>query len=154
MKTYADKHRREATFIPGQQVLLRTTNLNLKGPKKFLPRFIGPFKIVQKCGPVAYKLELPDSWRVHNVFHVCNLRLFQPPPGIAMPDVPENLSDAYLVHSITGHDYLKIGRKVYLRLKVHYQGKGVSDSMEFETDLLPEHREKVLQYKRSHGLTV
>jgi hypothetical protein len=154
MKLYADKHRKEVSYAPGQSVLLKTTNLHLKGSKKFLPRFIGPFKILQKCGPVAYKLELPASWRVHNVFHVSNLRLFKQLPGTTMPDVPENLSDAYLVHSITGHDYLKIGKRVYLRLKVHYQGKGIPDSMEFAADLLPEYEEKVTQYKKSHGLPV
>ena len=154
MKMYADRHRKEVSYTPGQSVLLKTTNLHLNGSKKFLPRFIGPFKITQKCGPVAYKLDLPASWRVHDVFHVSNLRLFKQYPGTTMPEVPENLSDAYLVHSITGHDYIKLGKKVYLRFKVHYQKKGIPDSMEFESDLLPEHQDKVCQYKRNHGLSV
>jgi hypothetical protein len=154
MKNYVDKHRKDISFAPGQKVLLKTTNLHLKGPRKFLPRFIGPFTVSKLCGPVACKLTLPDSWRVHPVFHVCNLRLYQQSPGSPIPEVPENLSDSYLVHSIVGHDFYKCGKQVYLRLKVHYKGKGIPDSLEFERDLLPDYKELVTQYKKTHGLAV
>lgn len=154
MKDYVDKRRKDTTFAVGQLVLLKTTHLHMKGPKKFLPRFIGPFTVIAKCGSVAYKLALPESWKVHPVFHVCNLRLYKQSPDTPLPEVPENLSDSYLVHSIVGHDYYKSGKQLYLRLKVHYKGKGVPDSLEFERDLLPEYQELVTQYKNSHGLTV
>ncbi|GKF55963.1 hypothetical protein Tco_0166303, partial [Tanacetum coccineum] len=42
---------------------------------KLNPRYIGPFRIIERIGPVAYCLELPQELsRVHNVFHVCNLK--------------------------------------------------------------------------------
>ncbi|GKD04734.1 putative reverse transcriptase domain-containing protein [Tanacetum coccineum] len=42
---------------------------------KLNPRYIGPFQIIERIGPVAYRLELPQELsRVHNVFHICNLK--------------------------------------------------------------------------------
>ncbi|XP_076945196.1 uncharacterized protein LOC143616167 [Bidens hawaiensis] len=42
---------------------------------KLSPRFVGPFKIIQRIGPVAYRLELPSEFRgIHNVFHVSNIK--------------------------------------------------------------------------------
>jgi hypothetical protein len=51
MKSTADKHRKDITFKVGDDVLLATKNLKLKGnnPRKLLPRFIGPFKSVEMC---------------------------------------------------------------------------------------------------------
>ena len=57
-KSYADSHRKNVEFIPGDQVYLRVTPL--KGTKRFhvkgklAPRFIGPFKITARRGEVAY----------------------------------------------------------------------------------------------------
>ncbi|KAJ9519491.1 hypothetical protein QJQ45_000586 [Haematococcus lacustris] len=73
----ANKGRREVEFSPGQLVLLSTKNLRLKPgkAKKLLPRFIGPFKVLEHVGPVAVRLDLPPAMaRMHPVFHVALLR--------------------------------------------------------------------------------
>ena len=42
---------------------------------KLSPRFVGPFEVIERVGPLAYQLDLPDEMAyVHNVFHVSMLR--------------------------------------------------------------------------------
>ena len=73
-KYYGARHKPESSE-EGSYVLLSTQNLRMKGiPSKLRRRFIGPFKIIQRIGNQAYKLKLPDSWRIHNVFHVALLK--------------------------------------------------------------------------------
>ena len=78
-KSYADTRRRELTFEVGDYVYLKVSPMrsvkrfNMKG--KLAPRYIGPFKILERHGEVAYQLELPESLSgVHDVFHVSQLK--------------------------------------------------------------------------------
>ncbi|KAJ9525998.1 hypothetical protein QJQ45_009431 [Haematococcus lacustris] len=84
----ANKGRRDVEFSPGQLVLLSTKNLRLKPgkAKKLLPRFIGPFKVLEHVGPVAVRLDLPPAMaRMHPVFHVALLRPYTTPTGPPLP---------------------------------------------------------------------
>ena len=57
---------------------------------KLNPRYIGPFEIVERIGPVAYRLDLPEEFsRVHNVFHTSMLRKYIPDPSHVL-ETPEN----------------------------------------------------------------
>jgi hypothetical protein len=74
-KSYADKRRWPLIFEVGDRVYLRVSPM--KGVQRFgvrgklAPRYVGPFPIVERCGPVAYRVELPPHLSaVHNIFHV------------------------------------------------------------------------------------
>ncbi|WVZ70255.1 hypothetical protein U9M48_018932 [Paspalum notatum var. saurae] len=78
-KSYSDKRRRPLVFEKDDHVYLRVSPMKgvhrfgVKG--KLAPRYVGPFKITEQCGPVAYRLELPPHLAaVHDVFHVSQLK--------------------------------------------------------------------------------
>ena len=61
---------------------------------KLNPRYIGPFEIVERIGPVAYRLDLPEEFsRVHNVFHISMLRKYIPDPSHALEALEIELRD-------------------------------------------------------------
>ncbi|WVZ79968.1 hypothetical protein U9M48_027490, partial [Paspalum notatum var. saurae] len=78
-KSYSDKRRRPLVFEKDDHVYLKVSPMKgvhrfgVKG--KLAPRYVGPFKITEPCGPVAYRLELPPHLAaVHDVFHVSQLK--------------------------------------------------------------------------------
>jgi hypothetical protein len=78
-KRYADHRRRELSFEVGDFVYLKVSPMRglrrFKDRGKLAPRFIGPFKILEKRGDVAYQLALPPQLSdMHNVFHVSQLK--------------------------------------------------------------------------------
>jgi hypothetical protein len=53
--------------------------------RKFVPKHFGPFKIIQKISQVNYKLELPNKWKVHPVFHIALLAPYIKTPEYGRP---------------------------------------------------------------------
>nr|GEW42887.1 retrotransposon protein, putative, Ty3-gypsy subclass [Tanacetum cinerariifolium] len=78
-KSYADLKRRLTEFEVGDRVMLTVSSwrgvIRFGKREKLSPRFIRPFKVIERIEPVAYKLELPDKLRgIHDTFHVSNLK--------------------------------------------------------------------------------
>ncbi|GKE60387.1 putative reverse transcriptase domain-containing protein [Tanacetum coccineum] len=89
-KSYIDLKRKPMEFQVGYKVMLkvspwkRVVHFGKRG--KLNPRYVGPFKVLEKVGSIAYKLELPkDLSRVHNTFHVSNLKKCYADEPLAVP---------------------------------------------------------------------
>ncbi|XP_020204435.1 uncharacterized protein LOC109789812 [Cajanus cajan] len=80
-KSYADKRRKPLEFSEGEHVFLKVTPTTGVGraikAKKLNPKFIGPYQILKRIGPVAYQIALPPFLsNLHDVFHVSQLRKY------------------------------------------------------------------------------
>ncbi|GJR68529.1 putative reverse transcriptase domain-containing protein [Tanacetum coccineum] len=78
-KCYADKKRKPLDFSVCDYVLLKVSPwkgmVRFGKKRKLAPRFVGPFEIIEKVGPVAYQLDLPEELNgVHDTFYVSNLK--------------------------------------------------------------------------------
>jgi hypothetical protein len=104
-KSYADKRRQPLYFLVGDYVYLRVSpmkgisHFGVKG--KLAPRYIGPFLILEQCGPVAYRLQLPETLSaVHNVFHVSQLK-----KCLRVPDQTIEVTDIVLEPDLTYYEH-------------------------------------------------
>jgi hypothetical protein len=100
-KNYADKRHRPLVFQADDHVYLKVSPM--KGVSRFgvkgklAPRYIGLFPILEQCGQVAYKLQLPETLSaVHNVFHVSQLK-----KCLRIPDQTINVVDVTLELDLT-----------------------------------------------------
>jgi hypothetical protein len=106
-KSYADKRRQPLYFqvedyvYPKVSPMKGVSCFGIKG--KLAPWYIGPFPILERCGPVAYGLQLPETLSaVHNVFHVSQLKkcLWVPDRTIEVTDVALEPDLTYSEHPI------------------------------------------------------
>ena len=75
MQGVANRARRDVSFQVGQKVWLSTKHLPLRGAtRKLSALWAGPFVVEQQVTDQAYKLTLPGSWKVHDVFHTSQLK--------------------------------------------------------------------------------
>ncbi|GJR15773.1 hypothetical protein Tco_0798425 [Tanacetum coccineum] len=95
---------------------------------KLNPRYIRPFQIIKRIGPVAYRLELPQELsRVHNVFHICNLKKCLSDDTLVIPLEEIQLDDKLnLVEEpveIMDHEVKKLKRSRIPIVKVRWNAR-------------------------------
>ncbi|GJZ11104.1 putative reverse transcriptase domain-containing protein [Tanacetum coccineum] len=89
-KSYADMRRKPLEFQVGDKVMLKVSPwkgvIRFGKQEKLNPRYIGPIKIINKVGTVAYRLEIPEQLsRVHSTFHVSKLKKCMVDEPLAIP---------------------------------------------------------------------
>jgi hypothetical protein len=109
-KAIADRKRVDMNHAVGDQVLLSTKNMMLKHAersRKLMPRWVGPFKVLQKVGNLAYRLEMNPGWRIHPVFHVSLLEPYRSDGRVQPPPIPIELEGhlEYEVECILDHRF-------------------------------------------------
>lgn len=91
MKHQADKKRQERQFEVGDRVYVKLQpyvqmSVAKRSNQKLSYKFFGSYLITQKVGPVAYKLQLPETSHIHPVIHVSQLKKALPPDTVVSND--------------------------------------------------------------------
>nr|GEU47888.1 retrotransposon protein, putative, Ty3-gypsy subclass [Tanacetum cinerariifolium] len=131
-KSYANKRRKPLEFSVGDYVLLKVSpwkgvvRFGKKG--KVAPRFVGPFETIEKVGPVAYGLDLPEKLDgVHDTFHVSNLKKCLADPTLQVPldeiQVDARLNFVEEPMEILEREFKKLKRSRIAIVKVRWNSK-------------------------------
>jgi hypothetical protein len=126
---FSDRKRRPTpNWQVGEKVYLNSKNIQTKRPsKKFDHKNFGPFKILAKIGTHAYRLEIPKTWRIHDVFHVNLLskdhpdrfpnRSKPPPPTVEVDGEQQEVVERILNQRWTGK-----GKNRHIEYLVKWKG--------------------------------
>jgi hypothetical protein len=129
MKAQADKHRSEREFQAGDLVYLKVQpyvqmSLAPCSCQKLSFRFFGPYKILQRVGVVAYRLDLPAQAHIHDVVHVSQLKKHMLPDAMVSPTITVIQPNTVLIPAgcLHHHQLIRRGDTTSRRVLVHWKG--------------------------------
>ncbi|GJV26094.1 hypothetical protein Tco_1378789 [Tanacetum coccineum] len=131
-KIYADKRRKPLEFSVGEYVLHKVSPwkgvVHFGKKEKLASRFVGPFEIIEKVGPVAYRLDLPEELDgVHDTFHVSNIKkcLADPTLQVLLDEirVDDKLNFVEELVEILEREFKKLKRSRIAIVKVWWNSK-------------------------------
>jgi len=159
-KDQADKRRRDHNYKVGDKILLNAENITMPADSglssdKLKPRFIGPFTLLEQRSPVTFLVDLPPSYKIHNVFHVDLFRCYTESPlafgrrtPAPLPPVVIEGVEEYEVESILR--YRKYRRQH--QFLVAWKGYGREDQTWEPVANLEHCRDLVDVFKKDHGI--
>ena len=128
-KSYADLHRRDIEYAVGDKVFLKVSPwkdiLRFGRHGKLSPRYIGPYEVIERVGPLAYKIALPPELsQIHNMFHVSMLRRYRSDPMHVLREsemeITEKLTYVEEPIEILGREIKKLRRKEIPMVRVKW----------------------------------
>ncbi|KAL0539639.1 hypothetical protein IC582_023855 [Cucumis melo] len=150
-KSYADVRCKDLEFDVGDMVFLKVAPmkvvLRFEKKGKLSPRFVEPFEILKRIGPVAYRLALPSSLSaVHDVFHVSMLRKYVADPTHVVDFEPlqiyEDLSYEEQPVEILAREVKMLRNRGISLVKVLWRNHGVEEATwEREEDMRAQYSE-------------
>jgi hypothetical protein len=149
-------NRKQSTFTPfivGQKVWLDSRHLKTVYHKKMAPKREGPFLITEVLSPITYRLQLPRSWKIHDVFHAILLRPYKeteiyrenylrPPPTI------QEGEEVYEIEAILNHR--RRGRMYHYLVK--WNGYPITEASWEPESVFSDDGDTLTQYKLRHHL--
>ncbi|MCO5581869.1 hypothetical protein L7F22_035758 [Adiantum nelumboides] len=162
-KKTANRHRQDLKLKENDWVLLRFEKARLrkkKGKERLFPnlsmRYYGPFQITERINDVSFRLRLPDTWKIHNAFHVSLLKPFKgdvPDDGEPdeQPEVEEN-EEILVPEHILAHKDTKNKGKVQRRFLVKFKNYPALDAKWMEEEDLADTPQIVNLYLEAFGL--
>jgi hypothetical protein len=127
MKHQADKGRSEREFVVGDFVFVKLHayvqgSVAPQACHKLSFKFFGPFEILQRVGPVAYRLKLPEDAVIHPVFHVSQLKQYISPSTPVSATVPTTELAMQFPAQILDRHSLSRGGSLVAQVLVHWSG--------------------------------
>lgn len=131
-----DQTHRPLEFAVGDRVFLRLHrgySLPGKPPRKWSQQRAGPFEVIEKIGPLAYRLKLPTRWKIHDVISISQLTpaLKTTDPFHRGQDTPEKVcvdgEDQWVIDKLVSRRISKRGRNPQVEYLVRWKGCGPED---------------------------
>ncbi|GJS55134.1 retrovirus-related pol polyprotein from transposon TNT 1-94 [Tanacetum coccineum] len=139
-KSYADLKRKTTEFQVGDKVMLKVSPwkgvVRFGKRRKLNPRYVRPFKVLEKVRAVAYKIQLPQELRrVHNTFHVSNLKKCYADKPLAVPldglHIDDKLHFVEEPVEIKDHEVKRLKQSRILIIKFHFKTQQSQNQTQF-----------------------